>query len=104
MVWLGVEHRDETDETKYYLVSLPESTPKRKLVYIIKERYRTEQVYRELKGEIGLDHFEGRRFPGWHHHVTVALCCYAFVVAERARAFPPSAEWARRADALRRAT
>jgi len=44
-----------------------------------------------LSAELGLDHFEGRRFTGWHHHVTVALCCYAFIVAERVRRFPPSA-------------
>ena len=103
-VWLVVEHREETNEIKYYLASLPDSTPKKKLAYLIKERYRTEQAYRELKGELGLDHFEGRRFTGWHHHVTVALCCYAFVVAERARAFPPSVDWARVAHSFRRPT
>jgi SRSO17 transposase len=59
---------------------------------IVKERWRTKQAYEELKGELGLDHFEGRSFPGWHHHVTVVLCCYAFVVAERARHFPPPPE------------
>src|ERR1700723_3737346 len=47
--------------------------------------YRTERVYQEMKGELGLDHFEGRSFPGWHHHVSVALCCYAFVIGERMR-------------------
>ena len=52
--------------------------------------WRTERVYEDLKGELGLDHFEGRRFPGWHHHVSVALCCYAFIVAERVQRFPPS--------------
>jgi SRSO17 transposase len=55
------------------------------------QRWRTERVYEDLKGELGLDHYEGRRFPGWHHHVSVALCCYAFIVAERVRRFPPSA-------------
>lgn len=55
------------------------------------QRWRTERVYEDLKGELGLDHFEGRRFPGWHHHVSVALSCYAFIVAERVRRFPPSA-------------
>ncbi len=49
-------------------------------------------VYEEMKGELGLDHFEGRSFRGWHHHVSVALCCYAFVVAERTRRFLPSTE------------
>jgi hypothetical protein len=52
--------------------------------------WRTERAYEELKGELGLDHFEGRSFPGWHHHVTVVLCCYAFIVSERVRRFPPS--------------
>ncbi|ATB42217.1 transposase [Cystobacter fuscus] len=53
------------------------------------QRWRTERVYEDLKGELGLDHYEGRRFPGWHHHVSVALCCYAFIIAERMRHFPP---------------
>jgi hypothetical protein len=55
------------------------------------QRRRTERVYEDLKGKLGIDHFEGRGFPGWHHHVSVALCCYAFIVAERVRCFPPSA-------------
>ena len=55
------------------------------------DSWRTERVYEDLKGELGLDHFEGRRFRGWHHHVSVALASFAFVVAERVRAFPPSA-------------
>lgn len=91
-VWLIMEWRDDEEEpTKYHLSSLPPDTTKKRLVRIIKERYRTEQVYRELKTELGFDHYEGRRFPGWHHHVSVVLACYAFVVSERARAFPPSA-------------
>ena len=44
----------------------------------------------DLKGELGLDHFEGRSFVGWHRPVSVVLCCYASVVAEQMRAFPPS--------------
>ena len=55
------------------------------------QRWRTERIYEDLKGELGFDHYEGRSFPGWNHHVSVVLCCYAFVVAERARRFPPSA-------------
>ena len=58
---------------------------------MVMQRWRTERVYENLKGELGLDHFEGRRFPGWHHHISVALCCYAFIVTERMRHFPPSA-------------
>lgn len=91
-VWLLVEWPDgKPAPTKYWVATLPPQTSRRKLVHLVKERWRTEQVYLEMKEELGLDHFEGRRFPGWHHHVSVALCCYAFVVAERIRAFPPSA-------------
>jgi SRSO17 transposase len=61
------------------------------IVNIIKERWRTERVYEDAKGELGLDHFEGRRYRGWQHHVSVVIACFAFMVAERARAFPPSA-------------
>jgi SRSO17 transposase len=53
-----------------------------------------------MKGELGLDHYEGRRFRGWNHHVSVVLCCYAFIVAERARSFFPSASAARHAYPL----
>jgi len=53
------------------------------------QRWRIERTYQDLKDELGLDHYEGRRFPGWHHHVSVVLCCYAFVIAERVRHFPP---------------
>lgn len=90
-LWLIMEERDdEPEKIRFHFSSLPPDTTKKRLVRLLKERYRTEQVYREMKGELGLDHYEGRRFPGWHHHVTVVLCCYAFVVAERARAFFPS--------------
>ena len=55
-------------------------------------RHTTDKyAYEELKGELGLDHFEGRSFPGWHHHISVVLSCYAFVAAERSQHFPPSA-------------
>ena len=71
------------------LTTLPRRMTKKEIVRIIKERWRTERAYEELKGELGFDHFEGRSFPGWHHHVTVVLCCYAFVVSERLRHFSP---------------
>jgi SRSO17 transposase len=62
----------------------------KQIVRTLKERWRTEAVYQEMKGELGLDHFEGRSFRGWHHHLSIVLCCYAFVVGERMRHFPPS--------------
>jgi SRSO17 transposase len=91
-LWLVMEWPEGEDApTKFHLCSLPARTAKKALVRLLKERYRTEQVYEELKGELGLDHYEGRRYPGWHHHISAVLSCYAFVVAERERPFPPSA-------------
>jgi SRSO17 transposase len=90
--WLLIEWPDpETEPTHFFLTTLPRRMSKKQIVCLLKERYRTEQAYEELKGEVGLDHFEGRSFTGWHHHVSVALCAYAFLVAERSRGFPPSA-------------
>jgi SRSO17 transposase len=91
-LWLVIERPDDNAKPlKYYLSTLPQSWSRKRLVRFIKERWRTERAYEDLKGELGLDHYEGRTFPGWHHHVSVALCCFAFLVAERARHFPPSA-------------
>jgi SRSO17 transposase len=91
-LWLVMEWPDgEAEPTKFALTTLPRRMTKKQIIRIIKERWRTEILYEELKGELGLDHFEGRSFPGWNHHVSVVLCCYAFVVVERMRHFPPSA-------------
>lgn len=101
-VWLLIEWpHDEISPTKFMLTTLPRKMSKKELVRHIKERWRTERMYEDLKGELGLDHFEGRSFRGWHHHVSVVICCYAFVVAERARAFPPSATGADRRGTVR---
>lgn len=91
-VWLVCEWRDDDDEPCHFHLATYKRMPFVQLVQLIKERWRTERVYQDFKGELGLDHFEGRRFRGWHHHVSVALCCFAFLAAERPRAFPPSAE------------
>ena len=97
-LWLLMEWpEDDKAPSKFALTTLRRTMSKKQIVRIFKERYRTERVYAEMKGELGLDHFEGRSFRGWHHHVSVALCCYAFVVGERMRHFPPSA---RRQSAL----
>lgn len=91
-LWLVAEWIDgEEKPTKFTLTTLPRRMSRKQIVRIFKERWRTERMYEDLKGELGLDHFEGRSFTGWHHHVSVVLCCYAFVVAERVSAFPPSA-------------
>lgn len=101
-LWLMMEWpADDSAPTKFVLTSLPRRMTKKEIVRIIMERWRTERAYEELKGELGLDHFEGRSFPGWHHHISVVLCCYAFIVSERVRHFPPSAGWQAKAHALR---
>jgi SRSO17 transposase len=88
-VWLLIEWRDgEAEPSNYFFSSLPEDIELQELVRITMQRWRTERVYQDLKGELGLDHFEGRRFRGWHHHISVALCCFAFAMAERHRFFP----------------
>jgi SRSO17 transposase len=90
-LWLVIEWLSEEGQSaKFYLTTLPRRMSHKEIVRIIKERWRTERMYEDLKGELGLDHFEGRSFRGWHHHVSVVICSYAFVVAERMRAFPPS--------------
>lgn len=90
-VWLIIEWPEgEEAATQFMLTTLPRRLSRKQIVKVLKERWRTEQAYSEMKGELGLDHFEGRSYPGWHHHVSVVLSCYAFVVAERRRLFPPS--------------
>lgn len=91
-VWLLLEWPEgESKPTKFALTTLPRRMSKKEIVRTVKGRWRTERVYEDLKGELGLDHFEGRSFPGWHHHIMVVLCCFAFVIADRAQHFPPSA-------------
>jgi SRSO17 transposase len=69
---------------KYWLSSLPpHRTSFRGLVRKAKGRFRIEQDYEEMKGEVGLDHFEGRSWQGWHHHVTLVTLAYAFLMLER---------------------
>ena len=91
---------DEAAPIKYWLADVPqEALGLRRLVRVAKGRWRIEQDYRELKDELGLDHFEGRSWPGWHHHVTLASMAYAFLVFETLRARKKNG----RRDAARRA-
>jgi SRSO17 transposase len=71
--------------TKYWLSNLPEATPLVELVRLARLRWRVEQDYRELKGALGLDHFEGRGWVGWHHHVTLVSVAHGFLTLERLR-------------------
>jgi SRSO17 transposase len=90
--WLLVEWPEgESEPTKFVLSTLPANISCKQMVRTVKSRWRIERSYEDLKGELGLDHYEGRSFVGWHHHVSVVLACYAFLVAEHVRSFPPSA-------------
>jgi SRSO17 transposase len=84
--WLLAEWPPGKPEpTKYWLSSLPETTPLVELVGLARLRWRVEQDYRELKGALGLDHFEGRGWVGWHHHVTLVSVAHGFLTLERLR-------------------
>jgi SRSO17 transposase len=101
-LWLLMEWPfGESEPDQFAVTTLRTKMSKKQIVRLHKERYRTEQAYEEMKGELGLDHYEGRRYRGWHHHVSVVLCCYSFIVAERARSFFPSADAERHAHPLR---
>lgn len=88
--WLLVEWpEDEADPTKYWFSTLPEDTPLEALVDVAKLRWRIERDYEELKSELGLAHYEGRGWRGFHHHATLCIAAYGFLIRERA-ALPPS--------------
>ena len=89
--WLLIEWpRKEPEPTKYWISTLPPHTPLQALVKIAKQRWIIERDYQELKQELGLGHFEGRNWRGFHHHATLCMAAYGFLVAERSR-FSPSA-------------
>ncbi|ANZ13533.1 IS701 family transposase [Streptomyces noursei] len=73
----------EKAPTDYWLTSLPADTPLRKLARLAKMRWRIEHDYRELKHGLGLDHFEGRTWRGWHHHTTLVTAAHAFLTLHR---------------------
>jgi SRSO17 transposase len=82
--WLLIEWpTTEKEPTKYWLSNLHESTSLRKLVAIAKLRWRIERDYEELKQELGLGHFEGRNWRGFHHHATLSIAAYSFLAANQ---------------------
>jgi SRSO17 transposase len=86
LVWLLIEWPTEAKApTKYWLSDLSEDTTMRPLVRWAKSRWAVEMNYREMKDHLGLDHFEGRGWAGWHHHVTLVMLAFAFVLSERLR-------------------
>jgi len=73
----------EEAPTKFFFANLPANASLRQLVRTAKGRWWVEQSYREMKEELGLDHYEGRSWVGWHHHMVLVMLSYAFVVAYR---------------------
>jgi SRSO17 transposase len=89
--WLLIEWpQGETEPSKYWISTLPANTPLKALVKMGKQRWIIERDYQELKQELGLGHFEGRNWRGFHHHATLCIAAYGFLIAERNR-FSPSA-------------
>ena len=90
--WLLIEWaKGESEPTKYWLSTLPQDIAFRDLVDAAKLRWRIERDYQELKQEVGLGHFEGRGWRGFHHHATLCIAAYGFLISERGR-IPPSAD------------
>src|SRR6266849_4359283 len=79
----------EAETTKYWLSTLDQNISFRCLVDTAKMRWRIERDYQDLKQEIGLGHYEGRGWPGFHHHGTLCIAAYGFLVSER-ETIPPS--------------
>ena len=88
--WLLIEWpKASAEPTKYWLANLAAATPLKQLVRTAKLRWRIERDFQELKQELGLNHFEGRSWRGFHHHATLCIAAYGFLVAERC-AFSPA--------------
>jgi SRSO17 transposase len=89
--WLLIEWpKKESAPTKYWLSTLPVKTSRKALVKMAKHRWIIERDYEELKQELGLGHYEGRGWRGFHHHATLCIAAYGFLISERNR-FSPSA-------------
>ena len=84
--WLIVEWPDGADApTDYWLSNLAAEEPRERLARLARLRWQVELDYRQLKGELGLDHYEGRSYAGFHHHTALVTCAHAFLTEERLR-------------------
>ena len=84
--WLLCERSLTDDERKYYLLNLDAAATVHALVTVVRSRWPIEQQYRELKDELGIDHFEGRSYRGWTHHTVLTAIAFTFLQLERLRA------------------
>jgi len=88
--WLLIEWpKGEPEPTRYWLSNLPKNVTFNRLVDLAKLRWRIERDYQELKQEVGLGHYEGRGWRGFHHHATLCIAAYGFLISER-ETIPPS--------------
>jgi len=83
--WLLCERSVRDDERKYYVLNLDATATLRDLVTVVRSRWPIEQQYRELKDELGIDHFEGRSYRGWTHHTVLTAIAFTFLQLERMR-------------------
>jgi SRSO17 transposase len=89
--WLLIEWpQGEKEPSRYWLSTLPQEISFKRLVELTKLRWRIERDYHDLKQELGLDHFEGRSWRGFHHHASLCIAAYGFLISER-ETIPPSA-------------
>ena len=94
--WLLIEWpKGESEPTKYWLSTVPENVSFERLVDLAKLRWRIERDYQELKQEVGLGHYEGRGWQGFHHHATLCIAAYGFLISER-ETISPSAPYSSR--------
>jgi SRSO17 transposase len=88
--WLLIEWPvDQEEPTKYCLSTRPETTPLNELVVAAHQRWRIERDYQDLKQDFGLGHYEGRGWRGFHHHASLCIAAYGFLMAERLIADKP---------------
>ena len=94
--WLLIEWpAGDAEPAKYWFSNLPKRTSLKRLVKLAKARWWIERDYQELKQELGLGHFEGRNWRGFHHHASLCIAAYGFLIAERCL-FPPQRQFIRR--------
>ena len=90
--WLLVRRSRSDGELAFYACYSPAATPLIGLVRVAGTRWAVEEGFEQAKGEVGLDHYEVRRWPGWYRHITLALLAHAFLAVTRAQATSPSAQ------------
>ena len=85
--WLLIEWPEgEAEPAKYFLTTAPEEAALAQMVFVTKMRWRIERDYHDLKQEVGLGHYEGRGWRGFHHHATLSIAAYGFLMAQRLKA------------------